>query len=72
MMAPTPGQRRILDYLTSRAPAWVGGYELRDAAAPNADVKVVHVQIHNLRNRCGVAIESRRSCRGGYRLAATA
>jgi hypothetical protein len=68
-MPCTPQQARILQYLASRSPAWVNGYELRDAISPGAGVKAMHVQVRKLRIG-GAQVESLRGSRGGYRLPA--
>ena len=66
----SPTERRIVRFLSQRGTDLIGGYELRDAVTPRADVKVIHVLIHRLRNQ-GVPISSVRGPRGGYRLEAS-
>lgn len=66
----SPSQRRIVRYLAQRGTDLIGGYELRDAVCPRADVKVIHVLIHRLR-RQGVPISSKSGPHGGYRLEAS-
>lgn len=61
----SPTQARILGYLQAHSPHWIGGYELRDAVCPAADVKGIHVQIHRMHDS---RIESRRGPHGGYRI----
>jgi len=69
---PTIAQQRILDYLRDNRDRLVNRFELRDACAPDASEGVIGVQIHYLRSRCGVAIESKAGPYGGYRLASAA
>lgn len=67
----TPTQKRILDYLTDKAPATVAAFELRDEIAPDADEGNIRVQVHKMR-KAGAAIESTPGPHGGYRVAVSA